>query len=264
MDSMIEKNLKNIDIIDFLDKEEENTYRNSLIVINRLITDLLILNKVSYNYQYLNNKTQSLKLQCSDLLEADEENNTIYICQYNQLGEKLTDKEEIINLIHEYLHIVAFRNYEQESDIGNLYYGFDEFCTEYITYIVCMKLGLDYEVYYKKNTAGYIDENDYEFMKKISNTVGMKVLLEIYFTGNRDLLEKTLGIDLLLNMNMYFSYYSEIYDLFNKPRKVLREILNRPIFEPQKRVLNNFIDKINSNIDSILDKKDSIDNSFRR
>lgn len=260
---MIEENLKNISMQNFL-KVEETIYKKALIEINRLIIDLLISNDISYDYQYLNNRTRSLKLYNGESLEEDEENNAIHICQYNQLGEKINDEDEVINLIHEYLHVVSFRNYEQETDIGNLYYGFDEFCTEFITFIICMKLGLNYETYYKKHSVGYIDEKDHEFMKNISKAIDLKLLLEIYFTGNRDLLEQSLSIDLLLDMNGYLDYYLGIYESFNKPRKVVNEILKKPVFEPQRKILDHFVDKITIDINNIFDKKDNINDSFRR
>ncbi|MCI8347264.1 MAG: hypothetical protein HFJ12_04880 [Bacilli bacterium] len=256
MYSIIEQNLKNIDMINF-GNDDKIVYSNVLLQINKLIIDLMIKHEVSYNYQYLNNRVKSLKLYNGSLLEEDEENDIIQICQYNQLGEKLTDEDEIINLIHEYLHRVSFRNYKDECDIGNLYYGFDEFCTEFITSMICMKLGLNYEIYYRQHSAGYIDNSDYEFMKKLSKIVGINTLLEIYFTGDKDLLEQTLGMDLLMNMNKYIDYYQEIYDSFNKPRKVVNEILDKPIFGPQRQILNSFINKINTDIKSKFNNQET-------
>lgn len=255
MYSIIEQNLKNIDLINF-ESVDKIIYNNALLEINKLIIDLMTKHEIPYNYQYLNNRTKSLKLCNGSLLEEDEENNIIQICQFNQLGEKLTDEDEVINLIHEYLHRVSFRNYKDEQDIGNLYYGFDEFCTEFITSIICMKIGLNYEIYYMQHSAGYINKNDYEFMKNISKAIGLNVLLEIYFTGNKNLLEQTLDIYLLMNMNKYIDYYYDIYDSFNKPRKVINEILDKPIFEPQRQMLNSFVNTINENINAIIDRKE--------
>lgn len=169
----------------------------------------------------------------------------------------MTDEDEVINLIHEYLHIVSFRNYKDEQDIGNLYYGFDEFCTEFVTSIICMKMGSNYSTYYMQYSAGYINKNDYEFMQNISKTIGLNVLLEIYFTGNKKLLEQILGIGLLMNMNKFIDYYLDIYDSFNKPRKVVNEILDKPIFEPQRQILNSFVNIINENINTIIDRKEN-------
>lgn len=115
-----------------------------------------------------------------------------------------------------------------------------------------MKLGLNYEIYYKNHLAGYIDKKDYEFMKILNSVIGLKTLLEIYFTGNRDLLEQTLGIETLLYMNEYLDYYLEIYESFNKPRKVVNEILDKSVFLPQRQKLDNFVYKINENIHNIF------------
>ena len=260
MYSIIEQNLKNIDLINF-GSSDKIVYKNVLLEINRLIIDLITKFEIPYNYQYLNNRTKSLKLCNGILLEENEENNIIQVCQYNQLGEKLTDEDEVINLIHEYLHIVSFRNYKDEQDIGNLYYGFDEFCTEFITSIICMKLGLNYDIYYRQRSAGYIDNNDYEFMRSLSKTVGLNALLEIYFTGDKNVLEQSLGIDLIMNMNKYIDYYEEIYDSFNKPRKVVNEILDKPIFEPQRQILNNFIDRINTNVNNLSNSQENFRSS---
>lgn len=240
------------------DSIEKHSYRQALLEIDRLIIDLIINNEISYDFQYLNARIRTLKLYNGDLLEADDENNIIRISQYNQLGEKITDEDEVINLIHEYLHIVSFRNYNDERDIGNSYYGFDEFYTEFITSIICMKLGLNYEIYYKNHSAGYIDKKDYEFMKTLNSVIGLKTLLEIYFTGNRDLLEQILGIEVLLYMNQYLDYYLEIYDSFNKPKKVVNEILNKSVFLPQRQKLDNFVYKINENIHNIFITKTNL------
>ena len=256
MYSIIEQNLKNVDMINF-ESADKIIYKNALLEINKQIIDLITKHGIPYTYQYLNNRTSLLKLYNGNLLEEDEENNIIQICQYNQLGEKLTDEDEVINLIHEYLHIVSFRNYKDKQDMGNLYYGFDEFCTEFITSIICMKIGLNYEIYYKNQSAGYIDKNDYELMKKLSKSMGLDVLLEIYFTGNKNLLEQTLDTNLLLNMNRYVDYYLEIYASLNLPRKVVNEILKKPVFEPQRQILNGFINKINIYIDNIFDQKEN-------
>lgn len=256
MYSIIEQNLKNVAMINF-ESSDKIIYKNALLKLNKLIIDLIQSMEIPYNYQHLNNRTSLLKLYNGSLLEEDEENNIIQICQYNQLGEKLTDEDEVINLIHEYLHIVSFRNYKDKQDMGNLYYGFDEFCTEFITSIICMKIGLNYETYYKNQSVGYIDKNDYELMKRLSKSIGLDVLLEIYFNGNKNLLEQTLDIELLLNMNRYVDYYLEIYDSLSLPRKVVNEILDKPVFEPQRQTLNGFINKINKHIDNMLDKKEN-------
>lgn len=237
--------------------KEKIAYKNALLEINRLIINLMISKNISYDYHYLNDRTKTLKLYNENKLEENEEDNTIQITHYNQSGEKFTDEDEIINLIHEYLHSVSFRNYEDEQDIGNLYYGFDEFCTEFITSIICMKLGLHYETYYKNQSAGYIDKNDYEFMKNLSKSIGLDVLLEIYFTVNKELLEQTLDMDLLFNMNGYFDYYLEIYDSLNLPRKVVNEILDKSVFEPQRKTLNTFINRINVNINNLFDRREN-------
>lgn len=263
MYSLIEQNLKDIDMINF-ESKEKNTYKNTLLEINKLIIGLITINNIPYNYQYLNSRTKTLKVYNGNLLEADDENNIIQICQHNQLGEKLTDEDEVINLIHEYLHIVSVRNYKDKNDISNFYYGFDEFCTEFITFLICMKIGINYETYYRKHLNGYIDKNDNHFMKKVSTAIGLNVLLEIYFTGNRNLLEQTLGIELLLNMNEYLDYYLEIYDALKQPKKVVNEILKKPVFETQRQRLNNFVDRINASIDSIFDRKEHPSGSIKK
>lgn len=257
MYSVIEQNLKNIDMLNF-ENTDKIAYKNVLLEINKLIIDLMTKYEIPYPYQYLNSRTKSLKLINGSLLEEDEEKNIIQISQYNQLGEKLTEEEEVINLIHEYLHVVSFRNVKEEEDIENIYYGFDEFCTEFITFIICMKLGLHYEIYYREHSAGYIDKSDYEFMKNLSKAVGLHVLLEIYFTGNKNLLEQTLDIDLLMSMNKYIDYYLEIYDSFNKPRRAVNEILKKQVFEPQRKILTGFVNRINTNINNMFNRKENI------
>lgn len=78
------------------DSTEKHSYRQALIEIDRLIMNLIVKNEILYDFQYLDAKIRTLKLSNGNLLEADDENNIIQICQHNQLGEKITDEDEVI------------------------------------------------------------------------------------------------------------------------------------------------------------------------
>lgn len=245
----IEQNLKNMKMVNFASINEENNYKKALILINRAFIDLITSNQIVYDYHYLDNRTKNFKLVNSDLLDVNEEESAIHITQYNQLNERLDKEKEIINLTHEYLHLVCLRNYNEQTDMGNSYYGFDEFCTEFITSIIITKLGLNN--YYQK-MLGYIDEFDYYFMKKISDTIGFNVLLKIYFTGDTQLLKETLDHDLLSTMNEYLDYYLEVYKPINKPADIVNAMLKEDNYKKERETLDTFILKMNQILDNMI------------
>lgn len=246
IDSIKTQKFKNQNILEL--------YKKMIGVILNNVCDLLFTKNIDYDYNTLNERLKELTIEFrnGETPEYDEETKTIYVSIYNQLKEKLSAEEQIINVIHELLHFMVFE--KNDDSLNEKYFAFDEFFTEYLTYLIAMRVGgKKLESYYNKH-PGYCSKHDHQFMRELTTKVDFEQLLTAYFSRNAKKLEEIVPRTVLVSMQDYFIYYANLYYKYNLPKKVINQRLEEDIaFMADKYELEEKLHKINMEITN-LDK----------
>lgn len=260
MDNIIDKeSIKQIELLGFENVEDKEIYRNVFNQVIDNICDFLYTKGVSYNYTKLNEQINNLKIVCrnDDAPEWDKDIDTIFIAQYNQLGEKINDEDQVINFIHEIIHLIKDCNVETKN-IWNKYFSFEELFVEHLTYNIVRRMGgIKLENYYIKNRAGYCRKDDFKFMNLLISKLDYDYLVNIFFEDDINELENLIGIDILNSIQKYFLYYIKLYDTFNIPSKKLNELLDEGSYpyNIHMSALQQNLVIINRNIENITSSK---------
>lgn len=252
MEFIKEQTLNRIKIVNFKDNLERENYKNTIGGIINIISKFIYDKDVDYDYNVLEKRVESLTIESRDGIcpEYVFETNTLYISKTNQKGEKLSEAEQLVFIIHELFHFVSIKN--QPDNLSRDFYAFEEFFTEYLTFLIILRIGPNFEKFYRKNMIGYFNEDDNNLIRNLSKKVDFHELLTAYFSYSATILKNTVPEDVLLNMQDYFDYYEAIYDKYNLPRKYLEEMLNRNLSPTSERSkLQEKLQKINNSISNI-------------
>ncbi len=258
-DVIVDKNIENIELLGFENLEDKEIYRNIFSQVIKNICDFLYNKVPSYDYGKLNELIKNLKIVCRnyETPEWDKNTNTIFVAQYDQLGERINDEKEIINFIHEIMHFVKYCN-AQDDNIGNKYFSFDELFTEYLTYNIVRRIGgIRLENYYIRNICGYFGKDDLKFMNLLVSKIDYCHLVNVFFEDNVNELEKLIGVNVLNSIQKYFLYYVRIYDMYNIPLKKLNELLKEGSYpyNIHMNALQQNLVMINRDIENITETK---------
>lgn len=260
MDNIIdEKNIRSIELLGFKNKEDKEIYSNVFNQVVNNVCDFLCIKDVSYDYSKLNEQINKLKIICrnDDSPEWDRNTNTIFVAQYNQLGERINDEDEVINFIHEIIHFVRDCNIEN-NNIFKKYISFEELFIEYLTYNIVRRTGgISLENYYIKNRAGYCRKDDFNFMNLLVSKINYDYLVNVFFKDDVDELENLIGINVLNSIQKYFLYYIKLYDMSNIPSKKLNELLDQGSYpyNIHMEALQQNLVMINTNIENMTSYK---------
>ncbi len=244
--------LDEIEVRNFNDTKEAESFKKIIgIIINRICT--FIFNKdVDYDFNRINQKVKDLTIECRDGISPEYvlETNTIYLSRYNQKGERLSENAQIIYIIHEIFHFMSLKNHP--DSLSRYYYAFEEFFTEYLTFLIVLSCGIEFENYYRQNQIGYFNIEDNKFIRELTKNIDFKKLLTAYFSNSKTLLRQEVPEEVLLNMQDYFDYYEAIYDKYNLPKKYLEEQLkNNRLLALERSKLDEKLSKINTSISNI-------------
>ena len=230
--------------------EDTESYRNIIktviIELGRIINDKYI----TYDFEYLANKIATLKVIRRDGVNHEyfSDLNVIFLSSCNKSFNEYSDEEIIIYLIHELVHFVNI-NDEYDTFYDN-YPGFDEFFTEYLTYLIVKRIeGIRLESCYKKKVKGYFgNEIENDFIDQLQTKVGIEPLLDCYLNRDVAILSKTVGKPTLKAMNDYYNYYIKLATAINKPLIEIKYMLDNQQLEVQKQELDYYASVIMQNI----------------
>lgn len=226
---------------------ETALYRNIAQVILLSLIDIIKRTGISYNLQETLNRISSLNIVKRDgeTHEYVDGTNTLYLSTTNGYSISYSDEDIIIFLTHELMHFGC----ANDNEFYKEYFGFDEFFTEYLTFVVVSKCGgINMESYYKRNVQGYFDESDNNLMKNLIDKYGYSELLDIYMNRNKEKARKIIGQSTLQSFNEYHNYYDELTDLIGRPLRECRKIIQNSIMKPQKDKLCEYVNLINQSI----------------
>lgn len=252
MEFIKEQTINKIKTINFKDNLEKESYKNTIGGIINIICKFIYDKNLDYDYKSLEERVENLTIENRDGIcpEYVFETNTLYISKINQKGEKLSEAEQLVFIIHELFHFLSTK--EHPDSLTRDFYAFEEFFTEYLTFLIILRIGPNFEKFYRKNMIGYFNEDDNKIIRNISKKVDFHELLAAYFSNSDTILKNTVPEEVLLNMQDYFDYYEAIYDKYNLPRKYLEEILNRNLsHESERSKLQEKLQKINNCIENI-------------
>lgn len=230
--------------------DETEEYRNLTGNIVNGACEIIERHSISYDFGRLENRIASLKIVRRDGIahEWSADENTLYVSKCNQDGEPYSDEEMIIFATHELMHFVS--EPDGYDEFGDKYFGFNEFFTEYLSFLVVSKIGgINLESHYKHNSKGYFgDGRDFDFMKKLTDRISIGQLLDVYLGRKIDEVESVVGADALEAMNSYYDYNCQLYDAIGVPLKRFNEIMTNPLFAPQRQIIDDYVDAINNSI----------------
>jgi hypothetical protein len=228
--------------------DETESYQNLVRVITLSAGKIINNQSIPYDFNHLAEKMTDLKVIRRDGVahEYDPNSNTLFISKFNQEKKQYSDEEMIIFTAHELVHLVS--EPKGDDSFGARYFGFNEFFTEYLSFLVVSNIGGIYlESYFKHNVKGYFgNENDLNFIKKLSDTLGFKNLLSCYLNREIADIENLTGTDVLTAMNDYFAYCDQLSDSIGKPLREFNEIIKHPSFAPQKQIIDDYVNTINN------------------
>jgi len=252
MEFIKNETINKIKTVNFKCKIEREKYKNTIGGIINIICKFIYDKDVNYDYKVLEERVDNLTVFNREGIcpEYVFETNTLYISKTNQKGEKLSEAEQLVFIIHELLHFMSTK--EHSDSLGRDFYAFEEFFTEYLTFLIILRIGPNFEKFYRKNMIGYFNEDDNKLIRNLSKKADFHELLTAYFSYSATILKNTVPEEVLLNMQDYFDYYEAIYDKYNLPRKYLEEILNRNLsLTSERSKLQEKLQKINNSISSI-------------
>ncbi len=243
--------INNIKFRNFESQNISDLYKKMTHIILNNTCNLLFNKNVDYDYNNLNDRIKELTMECrnGEFPEYDEDKKTIYVSMYNQLQERLPGEEQIITTIHETLHFMTFG---KDDSLNEEYFGFDEFFTEYLTYLIAMRVGgKKLESYYNKQ-PGYCSKEDTQFMRNLTIKADFAKLLTAYFSRSARKLEEIVPKEVLLDIQDYFVYYTNIFYKYNLPKKVINQKLEEDInFMTYKNELAKKLHKIKLDIENL-------------
>lgn len=230
--------------------EENQSYAHVVNTIVSSAIELIDKKSIAYDIEQLKDRITGLKIIKRDGTnhEYSPDSNTLYLSSCNQKGRKYSDEEMVIISAHELMHVVS------TSETGDYFYetypGFDEFFTEYLSFIAIMRVGgINLESYYRHEVKGYFGNNhDINFMKKLSDIVGFNQLLTVYLNRDLDGVKKIVGPETLTSLNDYYTYFYNLSNLIGQPLKEFNITLEDPLMVPQKQIIANYVNKNNQNI----------------
>ncbi|HOZ81280.1 MAG TPA: hypothetical protein PK370_03610 [Candidatus Woesebacteria bacterium] len=231
----------------------ENKAPDYANVVNTVVlstVDLLNHKSILYDSEHLKEKLTNLKIIRRDGVnhEYDGNSNSIFLSFCDQEGKLYDDEKMTITTIHELMHMIS---HPKEADnFGDDYFGFNEFFTEYLTFLTVMKLGgINLESYYKHEVKGYCGNNiDINIIKNLSNKAGFNKLLNCYINRDESALQELVGKETLEAMNDYCGCIIDFAETTSWPIKKINEMLEKPLFAPQKQAIDSFVGKINQGI----------------
>lgn len=109
MEFIKNQNINKIKTVNFKDNLEIENYKNIIGSIINIICKFVYDKDVDYDYKDLEERVSNLTIENREGIcpEYVFETNTLYISKINQKGEKLSEAEELVLIIHELLHFMS-------------------------------------------------------------------------------------------------------------------------------------------------------------
>lgn len=181
MEFIKNQTINKIKTVNFKDNLERENYKNTIGGIINIICKYIYDKDVNYDYKVLEDRVGNLTIYNREGIcpEYVFETNTLYISKTNQKGEKLSEAEQLVFIIHELLHFMSTK--EHPDSLSKDFYAFEEFFTEYLTFLIILRIGPNFEKFYRKNMIGYFNKDDNKLIRNLSKKVDFHELLTAFF-----------------------------------------------------------------------------------
>lgn len=208
------------------------------------------INSDAYIYKLYNMKfSMDNNLYCGGMY--DVKLNTVYIkMKFKDMDDFSVDEiREII--MHEIWHTFCFGNAGEYE----LYAGFDEFFTQYMTFLLLQDDENEIVREMLSEKIGYFCEEDNLLMQKLVNVFDLETLIKLYLFADYKEITNILGEKLTTGLSYLLHYYNSLIHKVDYITVTdLNELLKLDEYKKEKQHIDEIINYCNSEI-KLLNKK---------